>query len=249
MATSTLLRSLNGPLKFHRETILATGRWLYDRRTDHQTKPSNMAEPSCPQRAASKAGSVQREGDAESSFALLLRARTGDDRAREELFSRYLPRLQRWAHGRLPAWARSASETGDLVQDTLFQVIQKLDTFQPQHEGAFCAYVYQALLNRIRDEIRRAQRRGPFEPLDSSKPTLEPSPLERAIGQDALHDYEEALQRLKEDDRQAIILRIELGMSVSEVAQALGKPSQAAAHMAISRALVRLTKEMSYGPR
>jgi RNA polymerase sigma-70 factor (ECF subfamily) len=208
-----------------------------------------MAEPSRPHANPSEAKSVERQGEAESSFALLLRARSGDDRAREELFSRYLPRLQRWAHGRLPPWARDASETGDLVQDTLFQVVQKLDTFQPQHEGAFCGYLRQALVNRIRDEIRRAQRRRPAEALNSSKPTLDPSPLERAIGLEALQDYEAALQRLKANDRQAIILRVELGMSVSEVAQALGKPSAAAAHMAISRALVRLSQEMSYGPR
>jgi hypothetical protein len=40
-----------------------------------------------------------------------------------------------------------------------------------------------------------------------------------------------------------------LGLSVPEVAQALGKPTTAATHMAISWALTRLAKEMSHGPR
>jgi RNA polymerase sigma-70 factor, ECF subfamily len=211
-----------------------------------QHTPSCMAEPPRPAHS-SQAGSGANPSDPESSFALLMRARDGDGTAKNELFARYLPRLQRWAHGRLPTWARGAVDTGDLVQDTLLQVFQKIGAFQPQHEGAFLGYLHQALMNRIRDEIRRAQRRGLSESLDSERPTLEPSPLERAIGQQALENYEAALQRLRPADREAIVLRIELGLSVPEVAQALCKPSVAAAHMAISRALVRLTKEMSHG--
>ena len=44
-----------------------------------------------------------------------------------------------------------------------------------------------------------------------------------------------------------VIVRIEMGHSYAEVAEALGKPSVAAAHMAVSRALVRLAREMSRG--
>ena len=53
--------------------------------------------------------------DAESSFALVVRAQEGDERAVDELCRRYLPRLNRWAHGRLPVWARGALDTQDLV--------------------------------------------------------------------------------------------------------------------------------------
>jgi DNA-directed RNA polymerase specialized sigma24 family protein len=38
-----------------------------------------------------------------------------------------------------------------------------------------------------------------------------------------------------------------MGHSYADVAEALGKPSIAAAHMAVSRALVRLAKEMAGG--
>lgn len=54
------------------------------------------------------------------------------------------------------------------------------------------------------------------------------------------------MERLDPNDREAIIMRIELGLSHAEVAQALGKPSAAAAHMAVSRALVRLAEEMAH---
>jgi len=187
-----------------------------------------------------------RHADAESSFDLLLRARGGDSDALNDLCTKYLPRLMRWAHGRLPPWARGALDTHDVVQDTLAQVLQRLPAFEPRHEGAFQAYLRQALLNRVRDEIRRATRRAPADPLDTNKSASGPSPLEEAIGQEALERYEAALLRLRPEDREAIIVRIELGHSYAEVAEALGKPSVAAAHMAVSRALVRLAREMSH---
>src|SRR5689334_16083378 len=50
---------------------------------------------------------------------LLRLAKAGDPQALDALMSRYLPRLQRWASGRLPPWARSLLDTSDLVQETL----------------------------------------------------------------------------------------------------------------------------------
>jgi RNA polymerase sigma factor (sigma-70 family) len=184
-------------------------------------------------------------GDAESSFALVERACSGDDRALNDLCARFLPRLQRWAHGRLPGWARDAIDTHDLVQETLTHVAQRIQRFEPRHKTAFHSYLRQAMINRVRDQIRHAQRRPAADPLDSGRPSVQPSPLETAIGREALERYEAALQRLKPDDRDAIILRVELGCPLAEVAETLNKPTVAAAHIAVSRALVRLATEMA----
>ena len=183
--------------------------------------------------------------DGESSFDLVVRARTGDRDAAEQLCARYLPRLRRWAHGRLPESVRNAIDTSDLVQDTLTLVIQQLSTFEPRHEGAFQAYVRQTLLNRIRDYSRRGKRRGLQVTLDTAVASRECSPLETAIGEETLDRYEAALARLRQRDREAIIARIELRLSYAEVAASLNVPSIAAAHVAVSRALVRLAAEMS----
>ncbi len=183
-----------------------------------------------------------------ASVELLARARAGDADALNDLCARYLPRLQKWAHGRLPAWARGALDTHDMVQDTLAQVVQRLGSFEPRHDGAFQAYLRQALLNRVRDQMRWAQRR-PTDALATDHVAEGPSPIEEAIGSEALARYEAALQRLKPTDREAIIARIELGHAYTEVARALGKPSVAAAHVAVSRALVKLAKEMSVARR
>lgn len=205
-----------------------------------------MAEPS-PSGESSSDSTAKNRLDAESSYALVLRAHNGDLAAQNELCARYLPRLQRWAHGRLPAWARGALDTHDLVQDTFIQVLKHIGEFEPRHDGAFHGYLRTALLNRVRDEIRRAKRHGLPEPLDPAKEGSEPSPLEEAIGHETLERYESALSRLKPTDREAIILRIELNLPYADIATALGKPSIAATQMAVSRALVRLAEEMASG--
>jgi len=71
------------------------------------------------------------------------------------------------------------------------------------------------------------------------------SPLEEAIGREAVGRYEAALARLRPDEREAIVARIEMDCSYQEVAQALDKPSADAARMAVSRALLRLAEEMN----
>jgi RNA polymerase sigma-70 factor, ECF subfamily len=183
--------------------------------------------------------------DAETTFALVRRAHDGDATALDELCARYLPRLRRWAHGRLPVWARGSVDTHDLIQDSFIQVLRRLHDFDPRHEGAFHGYLRLTLLNKIRDEIRRAHRRGPAVALAENQAAADPSPLEKAIGGERLERYESALARLRPEDREAIALRIEMGYSYAEVAAALEKPSAAAAQMAVSRALVRLAEEMS----
>jgi RNA polymerase sigma-70 factor (ECF subfamily) len=182
---------------------------------------------------------------AESSFVLVQRACRGEADAANLLCERYLPRLRRWAHGRLPNSVRNALETNDLVQDVLVQVVQQLPTFEPRHERAFQGYVRQTLLNRIRDEARRGRRRGTPETLDTTVPSTDSSPLEETIGRETLARYEAALARLRPSDREAIIARIELRLPYVEVAACLNKPTIAAAHVAVSRAMVQLAAEMS----
>jgi RNA polymerase sigma-70 factor, ECF subfamily len=187
--------------------------------------------------------------DVTSSFALLLRARQGDEVARNELCARYLPRLRRWAHGRLPVWAREHLDTEDIVQDTLMRSVRRIDTFTPQHEGAFCAYVCQALRNRLRDALRRASRRPSGPPPSPDEPAPDPSPLEQAVGRQLLSRYDAALLRLRESDRELVVARVELGLDYAEIAELCGKPTLAAVRVAVSRAIVRLGVEMGHDRR
>lgn len=184
------------------------------------------------------------QSDPNSSFHLVSRAKNGDRLAIELLCSRYLKRLEAWAHGRLPQWARSHVDTQDIAQETLVQVIRRLDFFEPKHEGAFQGYVFRTMINRVLDELRRAHRKPAGEPLDSQHDSGTPSPFDLVVERQLRDRYESALLRLRESDREAIVARIELELSWPEVVNALEKPSVAAAQMAVSRALVKLAREM-----
>ncbi len=184
--------------------------------------------------------------DVESTFVLLDLVRAGDARALDRLFTRYVTPLRRFAHGRLPAASRDMLDTNDLVQDTLVASLKHIDAFQPEREGALLAYLRQAVVNRVRDEVRRRARRPAAATLDEQVEGVEASPLDVAIGREAAGRYETALQRLKADEREILIARVELGMSFEEVAAATGRPSADAARKAVSRALLRLADEMRH---
>ena len=177
---------------------------------------------------------------------LLRLAKTGDQQALDQLMSRYLPRLQRWASGRLPRYARSLLDTADLVQDTLLRVLQGLDRVEVRGPGGFQAYVRLAVLNRIRDEVTWAKRRPGPEGVPESLHDRSPSPLEHAIGAEVLDRYESAMLRLTEEERQLLHLRIELDFDYDEIAAVMERGSRDAVRMAIQRALRRLAAIMGH---
>src|SRR5262249_4947584 len=98
--------------------------------------------------------------------------------------------------------------------------------------------------NQIRDEARRLSTRSPHQELGEEVRQPGPSPLDDAIGSDFVRAYEAALQRLPDAQREAIVLRLEMGYSYDEIAEALGSASPNAARMVVVRGLVRLSRDM-----
>jgi RNA polymerase sigma-70 factor (ECF subfamily) len=183
--------------------------------------------------------------DLESTARLLERARAGEQDAFDRLVARHATALRRWARGRLPKWARDMADTDDVIQDTLLQTFKRIDHFEVRGPGALQAYLREAVHNRIRDELRRKGRRPLTTELDGLEINPGQSPLEAAMGGEAVARYEHALATLSVDEREAIIGRIEMGYSYKELADALGKPSAEAARKAAQRALMRLVRQMN----
>lgn len=180
----------------------------------------------------------------DATASLLERVRAGDRDALNLLLERYLPLLERWATGRLPPFARSLTDTGDLVQETLIRAFKTVDRFESRGEGALLAYLRQAVRNRITDEVRSHMRRPAASTIDTAHPDEAASPLEMAVGSELLDRYERALQQLRAIEREAIIARVELGYSYDELATALNKPTAGAARLTVTRALARLARLM-----
>lgn len=177
----------------------------------------------------------------EPTMELVLKAKAGDREAVEALLERTLPALKRWAHGRLPAGARASLDTGDLVQDTAIRVLKRLAYFEPRHVGAMQAYLRQAVLNRIRDEVRQIGRRPAKVELPQDLDSADTSPLEQAIAAQSYERYRTALRSLDPRDRELVVARLEMEMDYAQMAEKLRMPSPDAARMAATRAIKRLS--------
>jgi RNA polymerase sigma factor (sigma-70 family) len=180
----------------------------------------------------------------ESTSELIRRVRGGDRDSLERLIQRHVAPLRRYVSGRLPQWARDLADTDDLVQDTLLRTFSRMDAFEVRGTGALMAYLRQAVMNRLRDELRRKGRVPALVAVNELELAGEGSPLEETIGREAAARYVAALARLDAEERELIIGRVEMEYSYAELADMLGKPTPDAARKAARRALLRLAEEM-----
>jgi len=186
---------------------------------------------------------LSEEQDIERTIVLLNAVKAGDKQAESRLLKRYLPVMRRWAHGRLPAYARDLADTDDLVQVCLIRALKHIEGFECRGEGAFLAYLRKILLNTVWDHVRRVKRRP--QHLDYDDQIGDPALVVAAVGVETLLAYEQALESLPEETRHAVMLRVEFRYTYSEVAEAIGAPSPNAARMMIVRGLAKIAKVMS----
>jgi RNA polymerase sigma-70 factor (ECF subfamily) len=181
---------------------------------------------------------------ADASVDLLRHAQAGDAAALNELLERYLPRLQRWARGRLPWGLRTMLETADLVQDAMINALPHVQVLEVRNERALESYLRQAVRNRIIDLHKRKRRRPAREemPMDVAAPGVLPD--DEAMHAEAIERYRRALASLSKGEREAVELRLERGLTYEAIASRLGKRSPDAARMFVTRAIVRLADKM-----
>jgi RNA polymerase sigma-70 factor, ECF subfamily len=176
---------------------------------------------------------------------LLRDIRKGSREAEHALCARCLPLLRRWAHGRLPHAARDVSDTDDLVQVALMRALRHLEEFESSGSGSFLAYLRQILLNEVRVELRKHRRRGTAVDIDDvSLGDDGDSVIENLVGRERLSAYERALGSLERLQQEAVVMRLELGMSYIEMALETGTTPDAV-RMTVSRALKRMARHLA----
>lgn len=180
----------------------------------------------------------------DSTQELVERAQAGDERASTALVQKHLPALRRWAHGRLPRAARDLSETDDLVQVTMMRALKNLPAFDVKGSGAFFGYLRHVLTNLLRDEMRRLSRRPAHEEVSPEMVSSAPTPMQATLDLETLQAYEKALRKLDGEQRELVVMRVELGLGHEEIAARSGSPSANAARMRVARALARLAELM-----
>jgi RNA polymerase sigma factor (sigma-70 family) len=183
--------------------------------------------------------------EASISLDILLRARAGDQDAITRLVEHYRPRLERWAHGRLPQFARDIEDTRSIVQAVMIKAVRRLPSFQPDRPHAWRFYLCTAVKHAIIDCTRRVQARPRLEPLDERLPSIEPSPDRAAMSAEIVELYTQALSTLPPDMQEMLVDSLEWDMSHAELAAKFGKPSVDAARMAVSRAKLQLAAAMA----
>jgi RNA polymerase sigma-70 factor (ECF subfamily) len=132
---------------------------------------------------------------------------------------------------------RDPAEAEDVTQDAFLRAFRSLKKFERGRR--FSPWVCTIAANLARDRLRRPfhRLRSLFEPKEEAAPDAPPTAgLER---EDRIAELESRLDRLKPRLREAIVLRYVSGMSVDEVAVALGI-STSAAKMRLKRGLEQL---------
>jgi RNA polymerase sigma-70 factor (ECF subfamily) len=128
-----------------------------------------------------------------------------------------VPALRRYAR----ALTRDADRADDLVQDCLERAIRKRALWRPT--GPLQAWLFRMLLNLYRNDIRRQRRRGEHTPLETM--AIEPTTPAAQHGHLALAEVQRALDKLPEEQREALLLVVVEGQSYLEAAQILEIPA------------------------
>lgn len=175
-----------------------------------------------------------------STTALLLnKYKQGDDSSIDELFSMFQPALIRWAHGRIPLQAKNFMDTEDMVQDTMLLAFKNIDRIKAKRPGSFFTYLRTIFLNQIKQELRKNK---PFQLSITQSSNEHQLAYEKDLN--TLIAYDDAINKLAEEENEAVILRMEFGFSYQEIADLMKRPSANSTRMYISRALVKMAESM-----
>ncbi len=150
-------------------------------------------------------------------------AQAGDRAAMEELLRRHTPRL----HAVCRRVIGSSRDADDALQETLIKIVRSLDRFDGR--SSFTTWAHRIATNTALDELRRRRRRPPLHLVDDERdaPTHDPvDPLaDRVV--EAVTDrlaIDDALARLPEEFRLAVVLRDVADLDYAEIAAALDVP-------------------------
>jgi len=179
----------------------------------------------------------------EKTVDLMSRIKAGDLEARYRLLERSVPPLRNWARGKLPRYARSLADTQDLVQNVVARTLPRLGEMKVDSPDTFQAFLKKALKNQIIDEVRKARLRPRDDEALDKQTDPAPPAVELAVTREDMRRYKKALQSLEPAEREMILARNE-GKDYAEVARIFGKPTPAAARMAVNRAIAKLAKAM-----
>lgn len=153
--------------------------------------------------------------DAQPDLVLVRRAKAGDQAAFTQLVQRHQDRVFTVARGVV----RNPDDAADVTQEAFIAVLRHLDTFQ---EGAaFTTWLHRITLRKAYDHLRRRVPE-PVDPSTGAVTSIEARDLDpHATGLDR-SALLEAIARLDQGFRDAVLLVDVAGLGIDEAAEALG---------------------------
>jgi RNA polymerase sigma-70 factor (ECF subfamily) len=177
--------------------------------------------------------------------AVLVRFRQGDQQAVGSLLEKLQPYVRvivRTAIGGRPAGVAES----DLIQDVMLQAVRSNGTFRGESYGEFVCWMRTIAVRTSRQALQRAGGRQPSQLVGdlAQAVAVDDGPTAEAglLDQENAAFMASALQRLPDDMRSVLLLRLVEGLGHAQVAEHLGR-SPGATRMLFLRAVERLRDE------
>jgi RNA polymerase sigma-70 factor, ECF subfamily len=175
--------------------------------------------------------------------AVVAEAVAGNRDALREVLETIRPIVVRYCRARVGTAERSGLSADDVAQEVCLAAITALPRYKDQGRP-FLAFVYGIAAHKVAD-AHRAAARNRADPSDAlpERFSSEAGPEQLALDGESAARMSKLLQVLPEKQREILILRVVVGMSAEETAEAVGSTA-GAVRVAQHRALSRLKAEI-----
>jgi RNA polymerase sigma-70 factor, ECF subfamily len=176
--------------------------------------------------------------------AVVAEAVAGNRDALREVLEIIRPIVVRYCRARVGATERSGLSADDVAQEVCLAAITALPRYKDQGRP-FLAFVYGIAAHKVAD-AHRAAARNRSDPTDvvPERYSLEAGPEQMALNSESAARMNRLLSILPEKQREILILRVVVGMSAEETAEAVGS-TPGAVRVAQHRALAKLKAEIT----
>jgi RNA polymerase sigma-70 factor (ECF subfamily) len=180
--------------------------------------------------------------------AVVADAVAGDRDALREVLETIRPIVVRYCRARVGSFERSDLSADDVAQEVCLAAVMALPRYRDRGRP-FLAFVYGIAAHKVADAYRAVGRDLSY-PTESVPEGLssEPGPEQSAIDADSVTRMTALLDILPETQREILILRVVVGLSAEETAQAVGSTA-GAVRVAQHRALARLRSAIAAAGR
>lgn len=156
----------------------------------------------------------------DSDEQLMQQYQRGQSAAFETLYQRYRGDLYRFL---LRQFEQTQAE--ELYQEIWMKVIQGQQRYQPQ--ASFRTWLYTIAHNHLRDQARRQQVRIETQPEAAApEPQHQLDPVKVSQDQQAWQALLQGIQQLPGEQRQAFLLQVEAGLSLTEIAEVMNSNTE-----------------------